>query len=328
MNDNNTMTFKTLYRKHEYDKKENHLWGFWHYTSVEGLKGIIREEDAKDKIIRFWFTRCDCLNDSSEGVYIIELFRRTCIKLLEEKVIDETFYNWVIDIEIPDEQFVHYPVPPRQDCNHYSMMDCVPCDAYICSFSLKKDSLDMWRYYSKGNGGYAINLFYNIFEDHEDYCIDDYDENREFSCIHSLKVIYDNEEKKKIIESIIIDTFAASKNSEKPEKETKNFIRYILKILQFKFKHECFSSEEEYRFVFYLPKEKPKELANKMPKVEYRSQNGMLIPYITVTARRHVMEVMTSPYNSSEIILKTTQDYLTSCGIKSKVYPSELPVRF
>lgn len=65
-----------------------------------------------------------------------------------------------------------------------------------------------------------------------------------------------------------------------------------------------------------------------MPKVEYRSQNGILIPYITVTARRHIMEVMTSPYNSSEIILKTTQDYLTSCGIKTEVYPSELPVRF
>ncbi len=328
MNENNAMTFKALYRNHKYDKKENFLRDFWHYTSVEGLKGIIREEDAKDKIIRFWFTRCDCLNDSSEGVHVINLFHEICAKLFKEKIIDETFYNWVINIEIPDEQFVHYPVPPEPDCTHYSVMDYVPCDAYICSFSLKKDSLDMWRYYSKGNGGYAIKLFRDIFLDREEYSIDDYDENREFSCIHSLKVIYDKEEKKNIIEKIITDTFAASKNSENPEKETKNFIKYILKILQFKFKHECFSSEEEYRFIFYLPKENPKGLTNKMPKVEYRSQNGMLIPYITVTARRYILEVMTSPYNSSEISLKTTRDYLTSCGIKTEVSPSELPVQF
>ena len=186
----------------------------------------------------------------------------------------------------------------------------------------------MWRYYSKGNGGYAIKFYYNIFKHYETYCIDDYDENREFGCIQYLRVIYDTKEKEEIVEKIIKDTFLASKNSENPEKETKNFIRYVLKFLQFKFKHECFSSEEEYRFIFYLPKEKPKNLTNKMPKVEYRSQNGMLIPYIELSAKRYISEVMTSPYNSSEIILKTTKDYLVSCGIDCKVYPSELPVRF
>ena len=60
---------------------------------------------------------------------------------------------------------------------------------------------------------------------------------------------------------IIVDTFSAYQNSDQPEtdktKDSKGFIQYALKNLQFQFKHECYASEQEYRFVFYLPDKKP-----------------------------------------------------------------------
>ena len=48
-----------------------------HYTNIKGLTGIIRDNGE----VHFWFTRYDCLNDTSEGQYVIDLFKQVCDNL-------------------------------------------------------------------------------------------------------------------------------------------------------------------------------------------------------------------------------------------------------
>lgn len=334
MDESPILNFKELYRKYCYEETNTHFFNLWHYTSADGLLGIIRNEQKEHRKLHFWFTRSDCLNDTSEGTHILFLFRKICSELLQDNVITQSFYEVIKGTEISNHQFVNFPIPAHEDFTHESIMDCVPCHAYICSFSLKEDSLDMWRYYSKGNGGYGLKCYSLLFDKYKAYEHSNYQEDAVFSLIRSYRVIYKDSEKCQILKNIILDTFSAYENSDKSEseknKEAKGFIQYTMKIFQFQFKHECYSSEQEYRFVFYLPYSKPVHLENKMPKVKFRTQNGMPIPYIDLTVENgysYLKEVLISPFIENESVLATTSDYLTECGFNCTTRKSELPVR-
>lgn len=334
MSESSIQNFKNLYRKHGSEDNTTQLSWLWHYTSSDGLMGIIRDEPCEHKKLHFWFTRSDCLNDPSEGIHILSLFRQISSELLEQSVISQSFYDVIKDAEIPNAQFINFPIPPHEGYAHESVMDIAPCHAYICSFSLKEDSLDMWRYYSKGNGGYGLKCFSMLFDKFKEYEFSDYDKDATFCLIRSYKVIYESEEKRHILESIITDTFSAYTNSEETEEDkrqaAKGFIQYALKILQFQFKHECYSSEQEYRFVVYVPYSKPRLLKNELPCVKFRKQNGAPIPYIDLTVDdgdAYLDEVMISPFIESESVLATTSDYLSQCGFCCTVKLSQLPVR-
>ena len=334
MDESPILNFKELYRKYCYEETNTHFFNLWHYTSADGLLGIIRNEQKEHRKLHFWFTRSDCLNDTSEGTHILFLFRKICSELLQDNVITQSFYEVIKGTEISNHQFVNFPIPAHEDFTHESIMDCVPCHAYICSFSLKEDSLDMWRYYSKGNGGYGLKCYSLLFDKYKAYEHSNYQEDAVFSLIRSYRVIYKDSEKCQILKNIILDTFSAYENSNKSEseknKEAKGFIQYTMKIFQFQFKHECYSSEQEYRFVFYLPYSKPVHLENKMPKVKFRTQNGMPIPYIDLTVENgysYLKEVLISPFIENESVLATTSDYLTECGFNCTTRKSELPVR-
>lgn len=326
--------FGDLYRKHDFEERQNDSYSLWHYTSINGLTGIVKNDPKEYGSLHFWFTRSDCLNDPSEGIHALELFREMCCELFEQKQIDQSFYECVKDLEIPDEQFIDFPIPARDGVHHSSMLDCVPCDVFICSFSLKRDSLDMWRYYSKGDGGYGLKCYPFIFDKLKEYQYSDFNENDTFSMISSYKVIYDYEEKKGILKEVILDTFTAYQNtggsdSEK-DNDARSFIQHALKVFQFQFKHECYATEQEYRFVFYRPRTKPKELKNKLPDVQFRCQNGIVVPYIDIVIEKefaYLGEVLISPFIENKSAEDTTRCYLNQCGFKCDVKKSDLPVR-
>ena len=334
MSESSIQSFRELYQRHGLEETNTQFFNLWHYTSADGLMGIIRDEQNEHKKLHFWFTRSDCLNDTSEGTHILKLFRQVCIELLQQNIITQSFYEIIRDAEIPNHQFINFPIPSQENLVHQSVLDCVPCHAYICSFSLKEDSLDMWRYYSKGSGGYGLKCCSFLFDKYKEYEHSDYDENALFCLIRSFKVIYLDKEKKRILKTIITDTFSAYENSEELENEkyqnARQFIQYALKIFQFQFKHECYSTEQEYRFVIYVPYDKPKMLKNELPVIRFRTQNGMPIPYIDIPVEAgtsYLGEVLISPFVENENALATTSDYLTQCGFNCKVRRSVLPVR-
>lgn len=334
MTNSSNISIRDLLNKYDLKDNTSRLLSLWHYTSSDGLMGIIRNDPNEHKKLHFWFTRSDCLNDPSEGKHILDMFQQTCSELLEKKVITQSFYEIIKSWEIPDDEFINFPIPSCNDYVHESVLRCVPCDAYICSFSLKEDSLEMWRYYSKGNGGYGLKCWSLLFEKYKKYEYSDYDKDATYISIRSYKVIYKDEEKKQILNSIITDTFSAYINSCESEDEktlnAKHFIQYMLKTLQFQFKHECYSSEQEYRFVAFVPRKKPEELSNKLPEVKYRAQTGVLIPYIDIGVEKgnsYLEELLVSPFIKNERVLDTTKNYLFQCGYNINVNKSQLPVR-
>lgn len=316
-----------LHKKYSCNENKYEFLNVWHYTNIDGFLGII-----KDNSLHFWFTRSDCLNDISEGNHILDLYRRLCHNLFVAQKIDQNFYESIKNIEISSHHFINYPIPPKEGYVHDSILDCVPCDAYICCFSQKEDSLDMWRYYSKGKGGYGLKLYSILFDEYKEHESFEYNSNAIFSDIHSYKVIYDDQEKENILTKLILDVYSAFENSELPdrEKEVKWFIASQLKKLQFQFKHNCYNSEQEYRFVYYVPCKIPDNLHNPLPVINFRTHNGMLVPYIEVVVQNgnnYLNDVLISPYEHNIIAKDIAEQYLSKHGFNCKVRLSNLPVR-
>ena len=327
-------SFGELYLKHNYNNQETIHEPLWHYTSGDGLLGIIRNNASDYGKLHFWFTRSDCLNDTSEGNHILDLYKIVCDTLYSEHSINDEFYELVKDLEIPAHQFINYPVPPEDGTTHSSVLNCIPCHAFICCFSMKEDSLDMWRYYSKGNGGYGLKCAPFLFDAYKKFGYSDYDKKAVFSMMRSYKVIYEKSEKISILREIVLDTFCAYQNStdsnEISVRTAKGFLQRTLKVLQFQFKHECYESEQEYRFVFYRPYDKPNDLKNELPPVKYRLQNGVIIPYIDLAIENgecFLEEILVSPHIKSEFAIDSTHEYIEQCGFSCKCQKSVLPVR-
>jgi len=334
LSESTVLSFRELFHKHHFEEATHAFTPLWHYTSGNGLMGIIRNDAHEQGKLHFWFTRSDCLNDPSEGKHIKDLYRSTCNLLLQEGKISNSFFDQIKDLEASNHQFINFPVPPHDGFAHESVLDCVACDAFICCFSLKEDSLDMWRYYAKGNGGYGLKCYPFLFDKYKDYEYSDFEQDAVFSMIRAYKVIYQHEEKVAILKEIVLDTFSAYMNeADSEENKLENalgYIRYALKVFQFQFKHECYATEEEYRFVFYRPYSKPQMLENELPPVKFRSQNGVIVPYLDIVVENgssYLSEVLISPFIKNDFALATTHEYVDQCGFSCPTRVSTLPVR-
>ena len=69
--------FRDLHNKHRFEETTLSFSPLWHYTSGNGLMGIIRNDTREHGKLHFWFTRSDCLNDPSEGTHIKDLYKST-----------------------------------------------------------------------------------------------------------------------------------------------------------------------------------------------------------------------------------------------------------
>lgn len=317
------LTFKELYEKDYVRRPEGGDITLWHYTNAEGLMGVVRNDKAERGRLHFWFTRSDCLNDPSEGTHIMELYYSVCDEMLESGEISKEFYEAIKGAKIEADQFIEFPASASKDGEVAGGMAYVPCHAYICSFSFKEDSLDMWRYYSKGKSGYGLRCDSKMFSG--------------LPAVHAYPVIYDDGEKRKILKELIGDVFCAHQGLEYDKTGKLNaalgLIQTVLKRFQFEFKHDCYASEQEYRFVIYRPIDDVKTLKlslSDVAELRFRAQGGILVPYVDMTIENgdaFLQEVLISPFIESAFVMDTTREYLAQCGYDCPVRQSELPVR-
>lgn len=304
----------------------------WHYTNASGLMGIIKPNTETP--IRFWFTRSDCLNDYSEGEEIDTIFHDLCLQCLNDTVINQTFYKITQTVNATKAR-AKSRLELQEGTNELSVIVAMEkWIAYICCFSYSTDSLDMWRYYSKNSGGYGIKL--NTFNADEQLNLMQEDPSGDSINFKYFKVIYDIDEKKELIRSIIEKAYQAflqemSKgNKVDAAIKAHYFLQYVLSTFQYRFKNACFTNEQEYRCVCLI-KSDSKWAKEKLP-VHYRSQNGTLVPYIEIAFKKEnafISEVMVSPFVKDKSAEDTLQDYLRYCGLSDcKVTKSMLPVRF
>lgn len=107
----------------------------WHYTSFNGLYGIVETK-------KIWATDVRFLNDKQEFLHA---------RTIAEKVVEE------IEVEhkdgLPVKEILHNFISGTFD---YGALSPEKLQVFTASFSASEDQLSQWRGYSRGSGGVSI----------------------------------------------------------------------------------------------------------------------------------------------------------------------------
>ena len=202
------------------------------------------------------------------------------------------------------------------------------CDGYVCCFSVDRDSLPMWNYYSKGTHYEGYNIG---FQSSDIRGLN----GRIFgrgAFIEFTPIMYSKTEQLKYVRDFINDIMKFYTSD--PIKEIQFTISDMLAKWSLVFKHESFSYEKEVRLIVYLPKKPLDNTYLSSPfAVKYRFRNGMIIPYIEFALDKEALqEVNISPLVCSKedqkIQANIMQEALRSHGYHSSVHNSEVPIRY
>ena len=308
-------------RKFDSDEMVQNIY---HYTSVAGLQGILSNKKLR-------FTHIEYMNDYNEVVVGEKLLRKAARDFGEEHA------------EMLDKQLIR-----ERKMNQ---------DTFVCCFSMEKDSLSMWNYYTKdiNNQGYNIGIDYKslvisilkknpellgckMLIGEVDNCKGDTNYANEMN-MHSVKCITATLE----LFTSIISGKPKEHNAENIAVVPTRVLRYhgeegdfqydhSLSIMYF-MKRPCFSNEKEFRIVVDLTNEAIRKL-KKNKKYGFRQSNGVLLPYIELEFDISCITGITmSPTIKSDLAEKSIRKYCKYCGIDEenldeKIEMSSIPVRY
>lgn len=244
---------------------------FYHYTSPEGLMGILKTRTL-------YFTDCQFLNDYKERLginYDLEMYWA-----LNGNKYDKRFVKLLNNIRVCDYEDKEYANMERD--MPYGMGD-VATRYFICSASKNKDSLSMWKYYAKNNtyNGYCIGLATYAL-------VDEWIDRDTSVAVEEGEIIYNDEDKQNIIHDTVEELYDKWCKYEMSllfdRKITSDFQSWV-SIMSLFFKSDRFASEEEYRFVAIVPVDKLNEIyyennGCKYKMYDFRVVDGVLVPYI------------------------------------------------
>lgn len=173
----------------------------FHYTNLSGIVGITESR-------QFWLSKIKYLNDYSE----VNFFIRRLKQIMEHLPL----------FEISDK--------PLQELQR--IINTMPSNYYIGSFSKNGDLLSQWRGYTENATG--ISIGFNTTKLNELATNND---------LYLMKCIYDQSQQDEIAISIILDSL--KKLEENDEKE----IRKNIALASLACKSLAFSEEEEWRLI-------------------------------------------------------------------------------
>lgn len=287
----------------------------FHYTSPESFDKIMfsGENDTK---IKLYASRYDCVNDTSEGKYVIDVYNSVVKDLYD--AISEDKYMTIKNLLPTNHSLIRKY--KDEECVHVSEK---MCDMYICCFSKDGDSLPMWNYYSKDSKYQGYNIGIDGIE-----AIENLHKYRSDVNIKWYEVIYDIKTQKEIIKTFLLEIL------EYYLPERKSTIQYVIssKLTEWSmiFKKSYFTHENEVRVVIYIPK---KEGCKHFP-VKYRQKGMFKIPYIVFELEKECLtSVGISPLYCTEgekeqqISILKEQLYSNRYDFFD-VIPSEIPIRY
>lgn len=286
----------------------------FHYTSAEGLQGILGGE--------FWVTESHFLNDITEFHVATDIFEEVINRNIKNGIIKEKLIKAVC-------KGVKTLVDDDITFDEQSGYD----GDYVISFCLDRDSILMWSEYSNFCG-------YSIEFDFEALIHSFSDTDR---IIHG-KVVYNHEEQislmEQIIEKEIFEIYPLCKYLDSWEdfnKISDDQIREVASQLEtyvyhynMFFKKECFSGENEYRFVFMCKHNGISDQYFKKESQYFRVKDNVLIPFVKkkLSSLDSVNSILIGPKNNSDIAEKGVKHFLRYHKIKAKVEKSEMPLRY
>lgn len=278
-----TMQTICLTPYHKLDKTQDTIY---HYTSELGFQGIM---DSK----YFYASHYKYLNDNEE----LQNVNRILIKELAK--YPKKYRTF---ISKPDELF--------RDS-----------DYFITSFALLGDSLNHWRYYTKGNG---ISIGFN--------------RHRLLNIIKTFPLpttfgfcVYDDKLKSEILNKILGDIYGfynESVQSLTMVDETLSLLKKrfdgILSILGCMSKHKGFEDEREFRIIITVPKHWNLSIQKRLG--QFGQTPYVSFPFQNSDGKFIVDEIFIGPNNKTKI--KTIKTYLRKKSVKVlNIRNSKLPYR-
>lgn len=294
----------------------------YHYTTSNGLLGIIKPDKES---IRMWFTDYRFLNDTTEGKEVQNVYKAVITSMKKNKEIDESQYSLLDSIGFSQKKMFTYTM--REQNDDKANPSFVDADAYICCFCKSGDSLDMWRYYSKSDIGYAIGLDKYQMESETRKNASE-SSSRGVAEFEWYDVIYSDEEKKDYMRQQIINVLDEAEAYDYPDSFILSLLKTKIQGARFMFKHKCFEHECEHRCVLYVPKDKSKIFDKAHYKTEYRTSDGVIIPYIPVNFKLKVVRSITLSPVAPNYAVEGTQSFVTQIPYSIQVQRSDLPIRY
>lgn len=292
-----------IHNNWSYLEEKKNPKNIYHYTSKEGLDGILSGG-------RLWANDIYRQNDRAEGVYVLNLVKQNIDALLPDLTKKETVIKMIKEL-----------YPKLLDGNYYSEK----YRSFIISFSTKQDELALWNYYTKSPECVGYNIKFDVAK-----LIPSFATNyicRNSSCGTKIKEL--NSKHRKVIYSpkIQIDILKKIVNDFYKIDCENDAWAYLLidKILWtgLFFKSPFFKHEYEYRIAFLTQTSRNKENAEDIP-IEYEGKKNHLEIYYNLSA---VMGINCSP-TCNETQRKYAERYISPLfpGIK-KVDKSHIQFR-
>ncbi|WP_084781662.1 DUF2971 domain-containing protein [Paenibacillus sp. D9] len=217
----------------------------FHYTSVEGLQGIINSNSL-------WATHYSFLNDPTEMIYGIKLLRQ---------VLFERFLNTG---NINLDRILEWYMSENFDFTQTST------DTYLISFCESGDLLSQWRGYSNGGGfsiGFEVDNLFNFPPEG----------------VRFGKVIYSKDQQISIltnkIDAITKKYLAIPPTSEEELSQINSYFykafEALIKSTICLFKDNAFNEEHEWRVIYFKS-----HFDDKKDDIKFRVNQQKMIPYV------------------------------------------------
>jgi hypothetical protein len=273
----------------------------FHYTSLEGLLGIIESKSI-------WATNILYLNDASEMNYSIGLLREQIINFQSEirnaflSVLTSPFFETLIVI-IEDGDFI-----PSGRHSYF-----------VFSFSEEKDQLSQWRGYCPGGIGFSLGFKFSKLKE----CVQQ-------QGYYISRCIYDEKEQGDQLREIIKSTSGLiSLRKDAGDSKEKVFVDLIRKFIKLAptFKHPKFKEEKEWRIIAGPQSKNDNKL------IKYRPGQSMIVPYIEIflpTDGEHLLidQIIVGPTHEPELSKASVEMLLKSKKVKfDEVQFSTIPYR-
>jgi Protein of unknown function (DUF2971) len=213
----------------------------FHYTSQEGLLGILREK-------ALWASKIQFLNDSAEFQYTLDLV---------ESRMKEQEKNADLDLT----EFTHF----RENVIGWLRGSMKYPNVFVVSFSERGDLLSQWRAYCPNGTGFSIGFTH-------DQLLPAIKKERPNARL--VKCVYQLDEQAKIVDELI--SRALSRVNKDHLEDSSQIISALLmhdvSNLASVFKHPAFEEEMEWRIVVG-------PFVSIMTDVSFRPGKSMLVPY-------------------------------------------------
>lgn len=297
----------------------------YHYTSPQGFQSILFQNDRAT----LWASRYDCMNDTSEGKVVDEVYKQVCQELFNNGEIGQEQYELIRDIKQYNSAPFFYPAvnvythgKPLGGSYHF-----LSCDRYLCCFSQNNDSLAMWNYYTKNDKheGYNIEFdgaelesFLSTLRDKDAYIV-------------LSPVLYTAAEQKVYVKKFLKDIMPTPYSAEEDKETIKIAIAEQLFDWSLVFKNKQFEQEEEIRLIIHIPKEPPKNKQEGFT-IKHRFNKGISIPYIELGVEQNcITQVNIAPvqHDNTEKEKQKLEEALAQKGYQNVLVDySKVPIRF